>query len=163
MAHNHQTDSEARVLAQRFVKLFRELAIISNKQGVSQIIDEELNVNQIRALQLIRQQPGLTQRDVAEALEIKPSSASVAIRRLEELDYLERHPDPDDGRVMRLYLGRRGQELVHRIEEMQANLMIDLLGTLPLNEQRIVIDALERAVAARLRILQTEKTHESVG
>jgi DNA-binding MarR family transcriptional regulator len=162
MAHNHTPDSEARVLAQRFVKLFRELAMISNKQGLSEIIDEELNVNQIRALQLIRQEPGLTQKEVAESLEIKPSSASVAIRRLEEMQYLERHPDPDDGRVMRLYLGRRGQELVHRIEELQASIMIDLLGSLPLNEQRLVIDALERAVAAKLRVANRQQSHEGV-
>lgn len=162
MAHNHTPDSEARVLAQRFVKLFRELALISNKEGLSEIIDEELNVNQIRALQLIRQEPGLTQKEVAESLEIKPSSASVAIRRLEEMQYLERHPDPDDGRVMRLYLGRRGQELVHRIEELQASIMIDLLGSLPLNEQRLVIDALERAVAAKLRVANRQQSHEGV-
>lgn len=150
-----QYDDEALILARRFMKTARELAVIS-KFDIPDIVGQDLNVNQFRALQLLRHRPGLTQKDVAENLNIKPSSASVAIRRLEDLKFVERHADPEDGRVMRLYLGRRGQEIVHRTDEMQANFFADLLSTLPMDEQRMVINALERAISARKVLLETE-------
>lgn len=67
----------------------------------------------------------LPQREIAARIGCDPSYVTSLIDRLEELQAVERTPDPDDRRVNRIVLTERGQQL-------RAEVAVDLLRDMPL-------------------------------
>ncbi len=59
----------------------------------------------------LRRQPGITQKELAQHLEISPASVAISIRRLEAAGLVRREGDRKDGRVMHLYLTPAGEEM----------------------------------------------------
>jgi DNA-binding MarR family transcriptional regulator len=52
----------------------------------------------------LRRQPGISQKELAELLEVEPISVARLIDRLEARGMVERRPDPRDRRIWRLHL-----------------------------------------------------------
>lgn len=52
----------------------------------------------------LERQPGLSQRELAELLEVEPITVARLVDRLEARALVERRPDPADRRVWRLHL-----------------------------------------------------------
>lgn len=64
------------------------------------------------------QQTLLTHSEIAEKLHISPAAASKVIKRMEELGYVQRDPDPNDERVSRVTLlegGRAKLDDIHAV------------------------------------------------
>jgi len=69
-------------------------------------------------LKILSEQDGLTHSEVARALEISPAAATKVIKRLEELNYLQRRPDPSDERISRVFLRDEGRAVIRQIREV---------------------------------------------
>ena len=52
----------------------------------------------------LERQPGLSQKELAEILEVEPITVARLIDRLEARGMVERRPDPKDRRIWRLHL-----------------------------------------------------------
>lgn len=63
---------------------------------------------------IIRQNPGLTQKQLAEKMNIAPASAAISLKRMEEAGLVRRTPDQHDGRVVHLHLTPEGVEMDDR-------------------------------------------------
>jgi len=105
-----------------------------------------LNVNQVRMLVQIRNQPGIAQKDIAERLSLSPASVSIAIRQMEEVELIQRRPDDEDGRIMRLYLDKEGTAIVKESESQQIAILSELLSALSAEHQKLLIDLLDEAL-----------------
>jgi DNA-binding MarR family transcriptional regulator len=155
MTHTPATDIETYTLAERFLGVFLRLTQLTEDETPDDVV-AQLNVNQLRALNLIYREPGISQKALAERLEITPASVSVSIGKMLDAELVEKHHDDADGRFTRLYLGSRGQELVRKVESAQTRTIAELLGGLPPEEQRNVVETLERALLVREQNLQSE-------
>ena len=58
---------------------------------------------------LIGQNPGMTPRDLADALFLDQSKVALFLRQLEDEGAVERRPSSEDGRKVELYLTEQGQ------------------------------------------------------
>jgi len=67
--------------------------------------------------------PGLSQRELAEILEVEPITAGRLIDRLESRDLVERRPDPDDRRVWRLHLREPAAALLETLSVQRAEML----------------------------------------
>jgi DNA-binding MarR family transcriptional regulator len=105
----------------------------------------QLSINQARTLYLLLHQPGISQKDLADRLQVTPPAVSVTVRDMEASGWIERQPDPEDARQIKLALTKRGQEFILKGEKMRYNAVAQMLDVLPLKEQRAVVGALERA------------------
>ena len=72
---------------------------------------------QDRALRAIASQEGVTQQALMEALDVRPSSISELLTKLENGGLIERRPNPDDRRQMRLYLSDSGRAQAAQLGE----------------------------------------------
>lgn len=103
------------------------------------------DLNAPTALTLRMLDEPLAQRDIAEAIECDPSYVTAIVDRLEAVDAVERHPDPDDRRVKLVALTEHGRALREVVG-------IDLLSglrfpqRLTLEERRQLLDLLTRAL-----------------
>ena len=76
---------------------------------------------------LVSGRDGLSQREIAKILHIKPPTVNVSIQRLEKAGFLYKKPDEKDQRVTRIYMTEKGKEIkakaLERIHKNEAVMM----------------------------------------
>ncbi|RMD83989.1 MAG: MarR family transcriptional regulator [Candidatus Dadabacteria bacterium] len=75
--------------------------------------------SQLRFLEMLSINPGLSVVEAARRLAITTPSACTALGRLCSLGWVEKRPDPSDRRSFHLYLTREGWRVVRDVQEMQ--------------------------------------------
>jgi DNA-binding MarR family transcriptional regulator len=144
---NEQTETED--LAARFQTVieasFKRIGEKRLVPGGNKIF-AELTLNQLRGLHILMRSPGMAQKELAECLEITPAAVSTAVNRMEKLGLVERRSDLTDARQKRLYLSEFGERIFRENQEMRNHGIKNLLGALTLDEQRMIVEILERAV-----------------
>ena len=73
---------------------------------------QELGIypGQIPVLGLLAHRDGLSQKEIAERLRIKPPTVNVTVQRLEKAGFLYRKADEKDQRISRIYLTEKGHK-----------------------------------------------------
>ena len=92
--------------------------------------------------------PVLTAQDVARMTRRPRNSISRAVHRMLDEGYIDRAPDPDDGRQARLTITQKGREMQKRIEKILSAREDEVFGVLAPEDH-----------AALDRILQKLVTH----
>ena len=106
-------------------------------------------------------QPGLSQKELAELLEVEPISVARLIDRLEERGMVERRSDPGDRRVWRLHLLAPARPVLAALHEERVAILAN--ATLGLAPETVAAlgDALARMknnVVAGLRARERQLT-----
>lgn len=70
----------------------------------------------------LERQPGISQKELAELLEVEPITVARLIDRLQTRDMVERRPDPRDRRVWRLHLRPPAHDVLQEIAEQRAEM-----------------------------------------
>ncbi|MBQ9414146.1 MAG: winged helix-turn-helix transcriptional regulator [Clostridia bacterium] len=65
----------------------------------------------------LHHEPGLTQRELADRMQIAAATLSVSVRRMEAAGLVQRRPDETDARVQRLFLTEAGEAMDARCRE----------------------------------------------
>ena len=99
-------------------------------------------------LELIETRPGLTQREIAEHLDVEPITVARTLDRLETRQIVERRPDPRDRRVWRVHSGPAGRAMREAIWQARAALGDRITANLPEDVGAALENGLTRAVAA---------------
>lgn len=105
-------------------KLSRELfeTMIEIKQIVEHMYqcsgeDSALSILQFRALRFLHLNNGATSSQLAQDIDISPSSSAQLADRLEKLELLQRVHDEKDRRVVRLHITTEGKKELARLKE----------------------------------------------
>lgn len=77
-------------------------------------------------LNRLDRQPGLSQKELAELLEVEPITVARLADRLEARSLLERRPDPSDRRVWRLHLLPGAQPVLDELA-LERDALMELL------------------------------------
>ncbi|MFC4602378.1 MarR family winged helix-turn-helix transcriptional regulator [Rhodococcus kronopolitis] len=85
---------------------------------------------------------------VAEELRVTQSALSRQVAQAESLGYVQRHPDPLDGRAALLSLTAAGNEALQRHRDAQARWVHDALADWSEDEARELADRLDRFSSA---------------
>ena len=70
----------------------------------------------------LERQPGLSQKELAELLEVEPITVARLIDRLEARGMVERRPDPRDRRIWRLHLCAPAYPMLREIARQRAEI-----------------------------------------
>lgn len=79
----------------------------------------DLKPGQVQILFVLGQGGGLSQRELAEYLNLTPPSITAAIQKMERQGYIQRKPDEKDQRIMRLSLTEKSRECLKYIRDVQ--------------------------------------------
>nr|WP_294555061.1 MarR family winged helix-turn-helix transcriptional regulator [uncultured Rhodopila sp.] len=95
----------------------------------------------------LERQPGISQKELSEILEVEPITVARLIDRLQARGMVERRPDPRDRRIWRLHLLQPGRGVLSGIDEQRADMT--RMVTAGLSEESIeaMTDALLRMKA----------------
>lgn len=86
--------------------------------------------------------PGLSQKEVAELLEVEPITVARLVDRLEARGMVERRPDPSDRRVWRLHLLPPSSRVIDEIATHKAEMLEMVTAGLDAATQEHLADAL---------------------
>lgn len=87
----------------------------------------DLTVQQLRVLNLVASEPGLSSQDLAKQLAVSAPTASGLVDRLEEKGVLERRRDPDDRRLRRLHLTELGRQAAMEGDSLFERALVSVL------------------------------------
>ncbi len=107
-----------------------------------------LHHGQANLLLLIFQNDGASQRDLAEQLDVRPSSMTEMLTKLEQNGLIVRKQDDKDQRVMRIHLTEKGKEAAEEIAESKDALAESLFGALTEDEQEQMLNLTEKLCAS---------------
>lgn len=91
-------------------------------------------------------QPVLTAQDIARMTRRPRNSISRAVHRMLDEGYIDRAPDPDDGRQSKLTITDKGRTMQQRIEAILARRETEVLGVLS-KAEHASLDAILRKLA----------------
>lgn len=100
---------------QRSVSMFRKLDIHAGQAGM---------------LWSLKKQNGLSQKEIAKKLGVKPPSITVMIRKLEQEDYIVRKQDEKDQRVTRIFITAKGEKVAEYMNEVLKQLEREIFANM---------------------------------
>ena len=95
----------------------------------------------------LKRQPGISQKELSEILEVEPITVARLIDRLETRGMVERRPDPRDRRVWRLHLLPPAHEVLHEIDDHRADMTRMITVGINKNDLETMTEALLRMKA----------------
>jgi DNA-binding MarR family transcriptional regulator len=87
----------------------------------------ELFAGQEQVLQALASAGLMTMGELAGVLRVRPPTASKTVSRLAALNLVERHPEPDDARIVRVKLTEAGQQKARAIDGLWREVEAEML------------------------------------
>ena len=104
----------------------------------------------------LERQPGISQKELSELLEVEPITVARLIDRLESRGMVERRPDPRDRRIWRLHLLRPAHDVLHEIDDQRAEMTRMVTARIDPESIEIMTEAL-----MRMKATLTQEAHAS--
>lgn len=88
---------------------------------------DELGVHpgQCHMITLLSKFPGKSQKELADILRIKPATMTIMIKKLEKAELVERIPDEEDQRILRVNLTKKGHDLFEKMDKINKKMQND--------------------------------------
>ena len=91
--------------------IVRDLYLAYRRALQRELAPRNVSLPQWTFLRILWHEDGLTQKALSELAGNHPSTSVDTLRSLERDGWIERRPDPADGRAVRVYLTRKGRAL----------------------------------------------------
>lgn len=101
---------------------------------------EEINLypGQPHLLLALDKKDGQSQRELADKLNIKASTMTVMLKRMEKENLIERKQDLEDQRISRVYITDKGSNVCKKSKEIMKQTEEEMFGNLTLEEKVIL-------------------------
>jgi MarR family transcriptional repressor of mexAB-oprM operon len=132
----------------RLLNLLNRLRMLGPGQPAFEDEDVPVTPSQLVLLDWVAESPGCGVQEMATGLGLTPPTVSVGVRRLEKAGLLERQPNPQDGRSIRLFLTSQGETLYRRAQDFRRGKVRQLLSGLTPQEQETLMELWGRALSA---------------
>jgi MarR family transcriptional regulator for hemolysin len=129
-------------LQRNFGFLLSDISRLFRREFNRRAGDLDLTQAQWRALAHLSRQEAVHQAALAERLEIQPITLARQLDRLEAAGWVERRPDPDDRRAVRLHLTPEAKPLIDRITALAAEIRGEAMAGLAAPDRERLLDAL---------------------
>ncbi|MFA5524076.1 MAG: MarR family transcriptional regulator [Tissierellales bacterium] len=101
------------------------------------VLLEEIGVypGQPPLLSILNKEDGLSQTDIAGKLDVKASTLTVMLKRMEKTKLVERRQDTEDQRISRVYLTEEGREMCKKAMKIMDQLEEECFGNFTIEEK----------------------------
>ena len=104
-------------------------------------------LGQKRLLRLLYRRPGITAKDLRAHFDIKPSSLSELIKKLEVSSYIRREVDKEDHRLIHLYLTQSGLSVVKEDLKKHQDSLNHIFSDFSKEEKEAFLTSLEKLIS----------------
>lgn len=117
-----------------FIRLAR-LVHRESHRHIRDIDDHRLHRGQGHLLSLISENPGAKQIDLAEMMDMRPSSMTEYLVKLDQAGLVGRKHDENDQRVIRVYITDKGKEILEKAAGSMSEMTESVFGVLSADEK----------------------------
>lgn len=132
--------------------LFADISRLARKEFDRRVRDIGLTRAQWLFLYYLARQPGSTQSDLAEFLQVEKITVSRQAGRLEKAGWIRRGDHARDARAYRLQLTPRASRVISRLDERAQRLRADYLQGIPVTRRSALVADLTLIKANLLRL-----------
>jgi DNA-binding MarR family transcriptional regulator len=124
--------------------LLRSISMKYRHYAYNVLGKDRWGVSKDLALYHIAQNKKLSQKDLANKLNVTPASVSVIVHQMESEELLVRIPDERDGRQVNLLLTEKGQNLVPRVKNSWSGIQEKITSGLHESEKATLLHLLQK-------------------
>ena len=96
------------------------------------------------ALGILDRREGITQRELAEYLELDKSTVGRLLDRLEERGFVVRRKDPEDRRIFRIYIAETARPVLSELEQVADDVRSLALSGMSAGDQGKLLELLDQ-------------------
>ena len=96
--------------------ILHQMLHLSKYQAMKRMEVLGLKPSQAGILFMLNCEGGISQKQLAEMIGIKPPSMTVALRKLEKQGYIRKEPDAKDQRIIRIRLSGKGKDCIEDLK-----------------------------------------------
>lgn len=106
----------------------------------------DITLSQWRVINILVSFNGITQKEIADKLELEAPSLIPVIDKLQNLELVERRSDPTDRRINRIYLTEKAESLYERMHECGISIIKSATKGIEQDQLNIVIEYLDKII-----------------
>lgn len=128
------------------VHVYRELMNISRhlrRKVFSVLKTKGITGSQFAVLEAIPEK-GIPLSAIAKIIRREPSNITGIVDRLEKSGWIQRGRDPEDRRVIRVYLNEKGKQLLEEIKIIHPDIIHHQLSVLTLDEKKKLLEIITK-------------------
>ena len=129
----------------------------------SQLAEVGLYRGQTPILMLLYKNDGMSQKEMARALNLSPATMTVTLKRMEKAGLVLREMDEHDQRILRVHLSEKGREMCETGESRIGVVTAELLEGFTLEEQQQLNEYLGRIARNMERVVEKEPEQDKTG
>lgn len=129
----------------------------------SQLAEVGLYRGQPPILMLLYKNDGMSQKEMARALNLSPATMTVTLKRMEKGGLVLREMDEHDQRILRVHLSEKGREMCETGESRIGVVTAELLEGFTLEEQQQLNEYLGRIARNMERVVEKEPEQDKTG
>ena len=129
----------------------------------SQLAEVGLYRGQPPILMLLYKNDGMSQKEMARALNLSPATMTVTLKRMEKAGLVLREMDEHDQRILRVHLSGKGREMCETGESRIGVVTAELLEGFTLEEQQQLNEYLGRVARNMERVVEKEPEQDKTG
>ena len=129
----------------------------------SQLAEVGLYRGQPPILMLLYKNDGMSQKEMARALNLSPATMTVTLKRMEKAGLVLREMDEHDQRILRVHLSEKGREVCETGESRIGVVTAELLEGFTLEEQQQLNEYLGRIARNMERVVEKEPEQDKTG
>ena len=129
----------------------------------SQLAEVGLYRGQPPILMLLYKNDGMSQKEMARALNLSPATMTVTLKRMEKAGLVLREMDEHDQRILRVHLSDKGREMCETGESRIGVVTAELLEGFTLEEQQQLNEYLGRIARNMERVVEKEPEQDKTG
>ena len=129
----------------------------------SQLAEVGLYRGQPPILMLLYKIDGMSQKEMARALNLSPATMTVTLKRMEKAGLVLREMDEHDQRILRVHLSEKGREMCETGESRIGVVTAELLEGFTLEEQQQLNEYLGRIARNMERVVEKEPEQDKTG
>ena len=114
-------------------------------------------------LMLLYKNDGMSQKEMARALNLSPATMTVTLKRMEKAGLVLREMDEHDQRILRVHLSEKGREMCETGESRIGVVTAELLEGFTLEEQQQLNEYLGRIARNMERVVEKEPEQDKTG
>lgn len=130
----------------KFDDLIEFIARRFHNVGASSLENMDITLPQFILMKLISDMGTPKMTDLANELGVTMGNTTAMSDRLIKEDYIERKNDPEDRRIVRLSLTKKGADLIKRAEKIRKENMSALLKRISIHDQEAMLKIMEKLV-----------------
>lgn len=143
----------------RIQKLILEFGKLYSSMNFRKVQDLGMHPGHLHVLRTVGSREGISQREIADQLHIKPPTVAVTVRRMEKSGLIFRKESEADLRISRIFLSEKGKRIYQETEDLICKNEKTLLRGLSQDE----INCLEKCLKQMMKNMEAARRQDPNG